>query len=155
MKDFIGWHPQGQTRHQQLAAGLIRTQPDPLERLQQLFGLIEPWPTDDQRTTPGPALGRTQHPYGRFAVVAEEFDHLIDDFGFVLQTSAGITTAQLFEHLDSRLLTHLGMHNMGNTPFEATKGFLPRFQPLPGNFLFEANRTLVHRMFSVARHNKI
>jgi hypothetical protein len=53
---------------------------------------------------------------GCLAVIVEEFDQFVDDFGFVFLAGPGVTRPLLGQHFRSWVLTHLGGHSSG-TPF--------------------------------------
>jgi hypothetical protein len=106
--------PVGQARLEPDPAGLQRRQPDGFERGAQLVRIVFPGPAQDKRRGDhGPGLQRAD---GRLAVVVEEFDHFVDDFGFVFLAGTGVTISLLGQHFRSCLLTHFGVHSSG-TPF--------------------------------------
>jgi hypothetical protein len=85
-----------------------------LSGARKLVRVVFPGPPDDEgRGGHGPGLPRAD---GCLAVIVEEFDQFVDDFGFVFLAGPGVTRPLLGQHFRSWVLTHLGGHSSG-TPF--------------------------------------
>src|SRR5262245_28918323 len=96
MVQFIGWQPFRQQRMQSAATRLEGAKPNRFQDRQQALRVVGPGPTQCQVELRGYVLGLrlTQSTDGRLAMVAQQFDDLVEEFDFVLLTGRSVSPPQ-------------------------------------------------------------
>ena len=112
MVQFVGRQPLGQQRVQPAAAGLEGREPDRLQGRQERRRLIGLGPAQHHIQAGGSRRGwlGSQSADGRFAVVTQQFDRLIQQFAFVSHPSGDISSPQPGHDSFLRFFAHIVVH---------------------------------------------
>ena len=133
MLGFVGRQPVGPSGFEALAAGLAGGQPKDLERGPQFIRIVVLGPAAHERCGERPP--GAQGADGRLAVIVEELDSFIDDFGLVGSASSGLARALLGQHCLPCSFTHVGVH-IWATPLLSLQGLTQSPQPPPSVTFF-------------------